>query len=88
MSKYLFNYSALAESAQDIDLLSQFTSTKMIKDKKMWQVHYIPNKDAQPWSTLGSYDNKADAIINASRVLGDYFMIKVTDPDDSVIWSN
>lgn len=54
----------------------------------MWIVHYIPNNDSQPWSTMGSYDNKAIAIINASRVLGEYFMIKVTDPDGSVIWSN
>jgi len=37
---------------------------------------------------MGSYDNKPIAIINASRVLGEYFMIKVTDPDGSVIWSN
>jgi hypothetical protein len=54
----------------------------------MWIVKYIPNNDSQPWSTLGAYDNKAIALINAYRVLGEYFMIKVIEPDGSVIWSN
>ena len=54
----------------------------------MWIVHYIPNNDSQPWSTLESYDNKASAIIHASRVSAEYFMVKVTGQDGSIIWSN
>lgn len=54
----------------------------------MWTVEYKPDNDSQPWMTLDSYDNKASAILHASRVSGDYYMVKVTDPDGSVIWSN
>lgn len=54
----------------------------------MWTVEYKPDNDSQPWTTMDSYDNKASAILNASRVSGDYYMVKVTDPDGSVIWSN
>ena len=58
------------------------------KDNKMWIVQCKPNNDAQPWSTLGSYDNKASAILHASRVSGECFKVKVDDQDGSVIWSN
>jgi hypothetical protein len=54
----------------------------------MWIVQYKPNNDSQPWSNLGSYDNKVSAILHASRVSGKYFMVKVEDQDSSVIWSN
>jgi hypothetical protein len=54
----------------------------------MWTVQYIPNSDSQSWSILGAYDNKAIAIINAYRVSAKYFMIKVTEPDGCIIWSN
>ena len=54
----------------------------------MWIVQCKPNNDAQPWSTLGSYDNKASAILHASRVSGECFKVKVDDQDGSVIWSN
>jgi hypothetical protein len=58
------------------------------KDNTMWIVQYKPNNDSQPWSSLGSYDNKVRAILHASRVSGKYFMVKVEDQDSSVIWSN
>ena len=54
----------------------------------MWIVQYKPNNDSQPWSTLDSYDNKASAFIRASWATCEYFMIKVTDPVGSVVWSN
>jgi hypothetical protein len=57
-------------------------------DTKMWIVQYIPNNDSQPWSTLASYENKASAILHASKASAEYFMVKVIDPDGSVIWSN
>ena len=58
------------------------------KDNNMWIVQYKPNNDSQPWSTLDSYDNKASAFIRASWATCEYFMIKVTDPGGSVVWSN
>jgi hypothetical protein len=54
----------------------------------MWEVYYKPDDDSQEWRILDSYENKAMALFNASRVLSIYFMVKVTDPEDSVIWSN
>jgi len=57
-------------------------------DNKMWIVHYKPNNDSQEWSILESHDNKASALVHASRVSGDYFMVKVTDPDGGLIWVN
>ena len=54
----------------------------------MWNIEYKPNKDSQAWVILDSYDNKTSACINASRASDNYFMIKVTEPDGSVIWSN
>ncbi len=54
----------------------------------MWIVEYKPNNDSQLWMFLESYDNKASAILHASRVSEEYYMVKVTDPDGSVIWSN
>ena len=54
----------------------------------MWAVQCKPNNDSQPWSTLGSYDNKASAILHASRVLGECFMVKVIDPDGGLVWLN
>lgn len=55
-------------------------------DNKMWIVKCKPNNNSQPWSTLGSYNNKASAIHHASRVSGECFMVKVIDPDGTVIW--
>ena len=55
-------------------------------DKMMWIVQCKPNNDSQSWSTLGSYDNQASAILHASRVSDECFAVKVTDPDGSVIW--
>ena len=54
----------------------------------MWKVEYKPNNDSQPWTLLESYDNKASAILHAARVSADHYMVKVTDPDGSVVWSN
>ena len=54
----------------------------------MWTVHFKPNNDSQPWSTVDSYNNRISSILRASWVSGKYFMVKVTDPDGSVIWSN
>ena len=54
----------------------------------MWIVQHKPKNDSQPWSHLDSYDNKASALIYASQASSEYFMVKVTDPDGSVIWSN
>ena len=54
----------------------------------MWIVQCKPDKHSQSLSTVGSYDNKRGAIIHASRLLGECFMVIVSDQDDDVIWSN
>ena len=54
----------------------------------MWIVQCKPNIDSQTWSTLGSYDNKANAIAHASRVSDDCSMVIVMGPDDNVIWTS
>lgn len=54
----------------------------------MWEVKYKPNNDNQAWLIFGSYENKTQAYIRASRVSGEYFMVEVIDPDGSVAWSH
>ena len=54
----------------------------------VWVLHYRPDKVSQPWSILDTYDNKLSAIIKANQVSAEYFMVKVTDPDGSITWSN
>jgi hypothetical protein len=53
-----------------------------------WLLRYRPNKVSQPWSTLGVFDNKLNAIIKANQVSSKYFMVKVTDLDGSIAWSD
>jgi len=52
----------------------------------MWIVQYKPNNESQSWYTLDSYDNKTSAFIYASRVSSEYFVVKITDPANSVVW--
>ena len=54
----------------------------------MWIVQCKLNKDSQSCSILGSYDKKTDAIIHASRVSSECFLVLVTCPEGKVIWSN
>jgi len=54
---------------------------------EMWMVEYKPNNETQAWVILDSHDNKTSACFKASRVSIDYYMVKVTEPDGSVIWS-
>lgn len=54
----------------------------------MWLVEYKPNNDSQEWIVLDSFEDKASALSHASRITADYYMVKVTDPEGSVIWSN
>lgn len=45
----------------------------------MWNIKYKLNNNPQAWSILDSYDNKTSAYSKASRVMADYFMVKVID---------
>lgn len=56
--------------------------------QQVWTVKYKPNNNSQPWSDLHSYDSKADALLYAASVSGEYFLVKVVDPDGSVVWVN
>jgi hypothetical protein len=60
----------------------------MLKENNMWKVQYKPNNDAQPWSTLKTYDNKVSALLYALSISGKFFMIKVIDPNHSVVWNS
>lgn len=53
----------------------------------MWIVRCKPGNDSQSWSTLGSYENKENAISHAIRVSQECYMVIVTDPSGSVIWN-
>ena len=57
-------------------------------ESSVWNVQYKRHNASQAWNVLGNYDNKENALIHATRALGYYFMVKVTDPDGNVIWSN
>lgn len=52
----------------------------------MWKVQYRQNDDSEPWLTLKQFDNKGDAVMYALRISGDYFLVKVIDADDALIW--
>lgn len=52
----------------------------------MWKAQCKLNDDSQPWSTLQQFDNKGDAVLYALRISGDYYLVKVTDADDALIW--
>ena len=63
-------------------------SEVIFMEMAVWVLHYRPDKVSQPWSVLGTYDNKLSAIIKAYQVSGEYFMVKVTGPDGNITWSN
>ncbi len=52
----------------------------------MWTVQCKSNDDSQPWSTLQQFDNKGDAVLYALRISADYYLVKVIDADDALIW--
>lgn len=54
----------------------------------MWIVKYKPDNESQPWSTLDNYYSSEGAIVRAICASIEYFMVIVTDPEGSVIWSN
>lgn len=54
----------------------------------MWTAYFKASNNAQPWTALDSYYSSVGAITRAIGVSNKYFMIKVTDPDGSVIWTN
>jgi hypothetical protein len=54
----------------------------------MWVVEYKPDNNSEAWVILDSHDNKTSACFKAFRLSVDCFMVKVTEPDGSVIWSN
>lgn len=54
----------------------------------MWTVYFKANNDSQSWTILDSYYSSVAAITRATGVSGKYIMVKVTDSDGSVIWTN
>jgi hypothetical protein len=57
-------------------------------NNNLWKVQYKRHNASQAWFVLGNHDNKESALIHATRALGYYFMVKVTDPGGRVFWSN
>lgn len=60
----------------------------MFSEMALWVLHYRPDKVSQPWSVLNTFDNRLNAIIRANQVSSKYFMVKVTDPNGRIAWSN
>ena len=58
------------------------------RDKTMWNIQYKPDKNSQEWLILNSYDNRTTACFHAYSIANKYYMVIVTEPDGSVIWSN
>ncbi len=54
----------------------------------MWDIQVKLNSGTQSWSTLGSYEDRKSALNEAFQVSTSYYLVKVTAPDGSVIWSN
>jgi len=54
----------------------------------MWSIYYKASNDSQEWRNFGSFEDKAIALTHAFSVSHNYFLVKVTAPDDSVIWCN
>ena len=54
----------------------------------MWTVKYKPNNGSQKWYTLNNYYSSVSAITRASWASGEYFIVIVTNPGGSVIWSS
>jgi hypothetical protein len=54
----------------------------------MYTVLYKPTSAQQAWHTFGSYGSEQTALSNAERASRKYFMVRVLDPDKSVIWSH
>jgi hypothetical protein len=59
-----------------------------MEGNNMLVVHYKPDNVSQEWGILDYFDNKASALANAYVASAIYFMVKVTDIDGSVIWSD
>lgn len=54
----------------------------------MWNVEYKPDNVTQTWTVLSTYDDKTSALIMASHVSTNCYMVVVKAPDGSVVWSN
>lgn len=53
----------------------------------MWRVQYKSHNASQAWATMGNYGTEGNALSNASRVVGKYFMVRVIDPNGNTVWS-
>ncbi len=53
----------------------------------MFRVEYKSSNAAQALSVLGSYGSFNSALAAAERIADRYFMVRVVDPDGSVVWS-
>jgi hypothetical protein len=54
----------------------------------MWNIKYKLDNNSQEWVILNSYDNRTSACFHAYSIAKKYYMVIVTEPDGSVIWSN
>ena len=54
----------------------------------MWKVQFKSHNAAQAWSSHGSYGNESAALSSAERISGNYFMVRVIDPNGNTVWSS
>ena len=53
----------------------------------MYKVEYKVSNGGQAWQTHGSYSTEQTALSAAARISAKYFMVRVLDPNRSVVWS-
>jgi hypothetical protein len=61
---------------------------RILGGRAMYTVQYKATSAQQAWQTVGSYGSEQTALSNAERASHKYFMVRVLDPDKSVIWSH
>ena len=53
----------------------------------MYRVLYKSKNAGSAWSSYGSYGNEQSAMSVADRISGQYFAVRVVDPDGHVVWT-
>ena len=53
----------------------------------MYKVQYKVGNASQAWQTHGSYSSEQAALSAGARISAKYFMVRVLDPNRSVVWA-
>lgn len=53
----------------------------------MYRVEYKTHNGSQAWQSHGLYGSEQSALSSAGRIADRYSMVRVLDPNGSVVWS-